>query len=281
MARGLAAGDGGRHPITFHPTGGQSSSTPFHGEPWLAFNMRQNGHVAEFTGRYDQTRADYDRTPITPVLDGEPIYEDHPIGFKQKDFGHSIAIDVRRPLYWNLFSGAFGHTYGHHSVWQMWAPGRAPVNDPLLPWTEAIRQPGAAQMQHARALLESRPFLTRIPDPSLIAADRVATSVPGAGRYAMVATRDSAGSYAMVYTPAGRPFAVNLAALIGSRIAAWWFDPRTGRATAIGTFDKTAERTFTPPTPGEALELGARAQQLVPAPSAPRGFVRGRILPCD
>ena len=158
MARGLRAGDGGAHLIAFHPTGGQGSAAAFHGEAWLAFNMRQNGHVAEYTGRYDQTRVDYDRAPAKPVLDAEPLYEDHPIAFKQKEHGHSIAVDVRRPLYWNLFSGAFGHTYGHHSVWQMWAPGRAPINDPLLPWTEAILQPGAAQMQHARALLESRPY---------------------------------------------------------------------------------------------------------------------------
>ncbi len=38
--------------------------------------MRQNGHVAEFTGRYDNTARDYARTPIKPVIDGEPIYED-------------------------------------------------------------------------------------------------------------------------------------------------------------------------------------------------------------
>ena len=67
--------------------------------------MRQNGHVPEFTGRYDQTRADYDRTPVKPVLDGEPIYEDHPVSFNAKKFGHSIAGDVRRPLYWDLFDG--------------------------------------------------------------------------------------------------------------------------------------------------------------------------------
>ena len=254
MARGLRAGDGGRHLITFHPTGGQSSATPFHGEAWLDFNMRQNGHIAEFTGRYDQTRVDYDRAPIKPVLDGEPIYEDHPIGFKQKEHGHSIAVDVRRPLYWNLFTGAFGHTYGHHSVWQMWAEGRAPVNDPLLPWSEAILQPGAAQMRHARALLESRPFLTRIPDQTVIAADRVATSVPGTGRYALVATRDSAGSYAMVYVPAGRPFTVRMSAITGPKATAWWFNPRTGAATAAGTFETSANRTFTPPDPGEALD---------------------------
>jgi hypothetical protein len=254
LARGLRAGDGGAHLITFHPTGGQGSAAPFHGEPWLDLNMRQNGHVAEFTGRYDQTRVDYDRTPIKPVLDGEPLYEDHPIGFKQKEHGHSLAVDVRRPLYWNLFSGAFGHTYGHHSVWQMWAPGRAAINDPLLPWTEAIDQRGAAQMQHARALLESRPFLTRIPDPDVIVADRVATSVPGAGRYALAATRDSAGSYAMVYAPAGRPFTVRLGKIAGPRATAWWFNPRDGKATPAGTFDTSADHTFTPPDPGEALD---------------------------
>ena len=157
MARGLRKGDGGAHLMTFHPTGGSGSAEAFHDEDWLDFNMRQNGHVAEFTGRYDATRADYDRTPAKPVIDGEPIYEDHPVSFDAAKLGHSIAADVRRPLYWDLFSGACGHTYGHHSVWQMWAPGRKPVNNPLLPWFEAISQPGAGQMQHGRRLLESRP----------------------------------------------------------------------------------------------------------------------------
>lgn len=75
-------------------------------------------------------REDYNRQPVKPVLDGESLYEDHPVSFKAKNFGHSIASDVRRPLYWNLFTGVFGHTYGHHSVWQMWAPPRTPVNNP-------------------------------------------------------------------------------------------------------------------------------------------------------
>ncbi|MCC6235437.1 MAG: glycoside hydrolase family 140 protein [Verrucomicrobiales bacterium] len=254
MARGLRRGDGGTHLMTFHPTGGSSSSTPFHQEPWLDFNMRQNGHVAEFNGRYDLTRQDYDLTPTKPVLDGEPIYEDHPVSFDAKKFGHSIAADVRRPLYWDLFHGAFGHTYGHHSVWQMWAPDRAPVNNPLLPWSEAIRQPGAEQMRHGRALLESRPFLTRIPDPEVVVTDRVPTSVPGTGRYHFAATRDQDGSYAMVYAPAGRAFKVRLSKISGSKVKAWWFDPRTGKATAIGTFPNTGEHEFLPPQPGEHVD---------------------------
>jgi len=254
MAKGLRAGDGGAHLMTLHPPGGNGSSTWFHEDEWLDFNMRQNGHVPEYTGRYDQTRIDYARTPVKPVLDGEPIYEDHPVSFDAKRLGHSIAADVRRPLYWNLFEGAFGHTYGHHSVWQMWAPGRTPINNPLMPWHEAIDQPGAAQMQHGRALLESRPFLTRVPDPSIVVTGPVPTSMPGAGRYQYVATRDSEGSYAMVYAPVGRRFRVRMNAVVGPQVRAWWFNPRTGEANDLGNFSNSGERDFTPPEPGEMLD---------------------------
>ena len=254
MARGLRAGDGGAHLMTFHPLGANSSSTWFHDDQWLDFNMRQNGHVPEFTGRYDQTRVDYDRTPVKPVLDGEPIYEDHPVSFNAKQLGHSISSDVRRPLYWDLFGGAFGHTYGHHSVWQLWTPSRTPVNSPLLVWTDAINQPGARQMQHGRALMESRPFLTRIPDDSVVATDRVPTSVPGMGRYHFSATRDTDGTYAMVYAPVGRAFSVRMSAITGARVTAWWFNPRTGAATRIGEFPNTGERAFTPPDAGEMID---------------------------
>jgi hypothetical protein len=254
LARGLRRGDEGRHLMTFHPTGGRGSAESFHTDDWLDINMRQNGHGVEYTGHYDQTRVDYDRTPTKPVVDGEPIYEDHPISFDAKKFGHSIASDVRRPLYWDLFGGACGHTYGNHAIWQMWTPDREPINNPLLPWTEAIEQPGALQMQYARALLESRPFLTRIPDQSIVVTDRVPTRVPGAGRYAFVATRDEAGTYAMVYVPAGRSFSVRMNAVTASTLKAWWFNPRDGNATEIGTFANTGEHVFVPPAPGEALD---------------------------
>jgi hypothetical protein len=254
MARGLAKGDGGNHLRTFHPPGGNGSSTWFHDEEWLDFNMRQNGHVPEFTGRYHKTFEDYQRTPIKPVLDGEPIYEDHPVSFKANELGHSIAADVRRPLYWNLFSGAFGHTYGHHSVWQMWTPGKAPINNPLMPWDEAIRQPGAGQMQYGRKLIESRPFLTRIPDDSIMASNRVPTSVPGTGRYHFAATRDGAGTYAMVYAPVGRAFKVRMNIIKGARVKGWWFNPRDGKAEEIGTFENSGEREFISPDAGEMLD---------------------------
>ena len=191
---------------------------------------------------------------MKPVLDGEPLYEDHPVSFKAAELGHSIGSDVRRPLYWDLFSGACGHTYGHHSVWQMWTPAREPVNHPLLAWTEALRQPGALAMQHARRLLESRPYFTRIPDDAIVVTERVPSAMPGAGRYHFSATRDEAGSFLMVYAPVGRPFRVRMAKLSGARAVAWWFNPRTGEATRAGEFPTQGEREFTPPDRGEMID---------------------------
>lgn len=254
MASGIRQGDGGAHLITFHPQGGRGSAEYFHEEEWLDFNMRQNGHTPNFTGSYENTLKDYNRTPAKPVMDGEPLYEDHPIEFNAERNGHSVSVDVRRPLYWNLFSGAFGHTYGHHSVWQMWQPGRDPINFPLLPWYEAVDQPGAWQMQFGRRLMESRPFLTRIPDDSVIVPHDVKTSVPGAGRYRFVATRDKNGSYAMVYVPVGRPVTVRMDVISGKKVTAWWYNPRNGNAQKIGNFSNEGTHTFIPPQLGENLD---------------------------
>ncbi len=254
MAEGLRDGDGGNHLITFHPTGGSGSSQYFHNEPWLDFNMRQNGHSTSYTERYYLTLSDYNLQPAKPVIDGEPIYEDHPINFKPDENGHSVATDVRRPLYWDLFSGAFGHTYGHHSVWQMWSPERQPVNRPLMPWYEAIDQSGAGQMVYGRLLMESRPFLNRIPDNSIVVKSNVPSAVPGAGEYAFVSTRDENGTFAMVYVPVGRKFSVRMDVIRGKNVVAWWYNPRNGEATKIGKFSNNGIQTFNTPTPGEIVD---------------------------
>jgi Protein of unknown function (DUF4038)/Putative collagen-binding domain of a collagenase len=254
LAKGLRAGDGGAHLITFHPTGGAGSRQALEGETWADFHMRQNGHNIDFTGRYDQTRADYDRSPVAPVLDAEPVYEGHPVSFNAQKFGHSVAADVRRAFYWDVFGGAFGHTYGHHSVWSMHADGRTPVNFPLMPWFEAIDEPGAAQVCIGRRLIESRPFLSRIPDDSLLAPKPYPTLVPGAGTRRFAATRDQGGSYAMIYVPVGRKFTVRTDRLNAPELRGWWFNPRNAETTALGVFSRTAEREFIPPTPGELLD---------------------------
>jgi hypothetical protein len=45
-----------------------------------------------------------------------------------------------------------------------------------------------------------------------------------------------------------------MSAITGPQVMAWWFNPRDGRATQVGTFANTGEHTFTPPDPGEMLD---------------------------
>lgn len=255
MARGLKNGDDGRHLISYHPGGWNGSANYFHNEDWLDFNMRQNGHEVEYKS-YGMTRDDYNRQPVKPVIDGEAIYEDHPVAFRPDERGHSVAADCRRALYWDLFNGACGHTYGHHSIWQMYEPDkREPINRPLIPWYEAISQPGSSQMQYARKLLLSRPYFTREPaSERVIIPDQIESSVPGCGQYTFVATGDTDHTYAMVYAPVGRRFTVRQDAVNAPKITAWWYNPRNGKATKIGTFNNDADRTFISPTPGEATD---------------------------
>jgi hypothetical protein len=102
--------------------------------------------------------------------------------------------------------------------------------------------------------MESRPVLTRIPDNGIIVEAAVKTAVPGAGRYQFVATRDEEGTYAMVYVPVGRAFSVRMDSIKGRKVKAWWFNPRTGQANAIGEFANTRTREFQPPDYGEMID---------------------------
>ncbi len=268
MARGLRRGDGGAHLMTAHTWGGTGSADWFHGTGILDFNTRQNGHEW-MHARYAQTRTDYDRTPVLPVIDAEPIYEDHPMAFDAGKNGHSVAADVRRAFYWDVFAGACGHAYGHHSIWQFYDEGREPKNAPLMSWREALDQPGAGQMRHGRRLMESRPMLTRVPDEDLLVPTTPPSAVPGSGAYRFAATRDADGRYAMIYVPVGRNFSVRMDKLAGPSVKAWWFDPRTGDAVPAGEFPNEGERAFTPPTPGELLDWVLVLDQASQAYEAP------------
>ena len=243
MAAGLTEGDGGRHLKTFHPMGGQTSSPYFHNEDWLDFNMYQTGHTRN-TACYNLIGADYALTPIKPCMDAEPGYEDHPNGFKVEN-GYLDDYDVRKATYWNLFAGAHGHTYGCHDIWQFLDTDRFPaVTAARTPWQQAISLPGAEQMRHVLRLIGSRPYLSRIPDQSLLLSD------PCEGGDHVQATRAEDGAYAFVYIPTGKPITVDLKLLSGKLVTAHWFDPRKGTADRIGEFSTRDSAEFVSPAQG-------------------------------
>ena len=248
MASGVLDGLGQKTPalMSYHPQPTQlgGSSSWFHNENWLDFNMHQTGHCAN-KGTYRHIRHDYNLQPVKPVIDGEPLYEDHPNCFNAKDLGYSVAGDIRRIMYWNVFAGAAGQSYGCHDVWQMYLPGRSPINGPLRPWKEALDLPMANQVRHLKNLMLSRPYFSRIPDQSMVVKEQ------SEFEDYVIATRDEKGSYAMIYFPTGMETTIDLSALGEGALRSWWFDPRTGASFPGERIEASGHQKFIPPSNGK------------------------------
>jgi hypothetical protein len=245
MAAGLREGDGGSHLVTFHPRGPGQSSRQLQDAPWLDFHMTQSSHAARDHDSGLYAEHDLALTPLRPTLDGEPRYETIPVGFYLKDHDRQQRFDdadVRQAAWWSVLAGACGHTYGDNNIWQMWQPGRAPVINATVPWYEALDHPGARQMGLMRRFLEDHAFQTLVPDQRLVADG------PAAGGAKIRAARASDGSVAIVYSPRGEQFTIDLARFGAARFKESWFDPRYGVTYEIHT------TTAQPPTSGRGQD---------------------------
>jgi hypothetical protein len=237
--------------MSYHPKGGNhSSSERLHDEPWLDFNMIQTTTARDFAN-YRTVERDYGRTPVKPTFDSEVAYEgSHSLGgmTKEPPLPRISPWDVRRAAYWNVFTGGFGHTYGHRSLIRWTRKGERLMFGADVPWAEALDAPGALQMAHLKKLVLSRPFLTRVPDQGLLDSDA------GTGRNHARATRDRDGAYAFVYLPSGAPVRIRLTRLSGVSVRAWWFDPRDGSTRDEGETPRRDVKEFRPPTSGEGQD---------------------------
>ena len=246
MAEGVVKGVGGyaKAFMTSHPQPNEledaGSAKWFHNQKWLDVNMFQTGHCRE-NNLWDRISVAYNLKPTKPVFDGETLYEDIPVCFNDKDLGTSNAYDIRKHAYFDVFAGAFGHTYGCNDVWQMYAPNRTPLLNPHHPWYVAIDLPGASQMKYLRSLIESRPMLDRVPDQTLI------TDALNANDH-IQATRGN--DYIFIYSAQGKKFTVNTNKISGKEITTFWYNPRDGKTSNLGTFPKNAAQEFIPPTSG-------------------------------
>ena len=245
----LRAKDPG-HLITFHPRGRASSSFWFEEQGWLDFNSVQSGHrnYAQDTSKGDPhygednwkyIQADYKRTPVRPVLDAEPSYEQIPYGLHDTLLPRWTDKDVRRYGYWSVFAGACGYTYGDNSVMQFLKPtDKGSAYGAKTPWSQAIHDPGAGQMHWLKALLLSRPYFERVPDETLIAGQ-------GERYDYLAATRGR--RYAFIYTCNGRTMKINMGKIEGELVKASWYNPRDGSQQDIGLLVNKGVHVFDPP----------------------------------
>jgi hypothetical protein len=116
MAEGLRAGDGGRNLATMHTFGPHSTAEFVHDEAWLDFHTCQSGHKRN-SENWRFIDADYARVPTRPCMDAEPGYEDGVDGIVNWEGGFLDDYEARKALYWSLFAGSHGHTYGAWSIW--------------------------------------------------------------------------------------------------------------------------------------------------------------------
>jgi hypothetical protein len=219
--------------ISFHPWGEESSTEMFPNDsPVIDFNLIQGSHKkVSFEDLTTLIVEDYGRRPVKPVIDSEVFYEEHPFNW-DSSVGWKTAVHARGAAYYQVFSGAAGHTYGDGAVHQFWEPGMDAPYEIRDPWYDAINHEGATQIRHLRSLILSRSYFDRVPDQDLVTS--------GTGR----ATRSESGSWAMVYLPEGGSVGLDPSRLAGTPLEVTWFDPRTGESQPGAVPDG---ETFTAP----------------------------------
>jgi hypothetical protein len=249
MARGIQEGTGYNAFITYHTWGGdKSTSQMIHEENWLNMNTMQSGHGGGHdVSVWEWVQRDFKMPSPKPTIDLEPNYEDHPVNPWPKwdpANGYFDDYDVRKQTYRSVFAGACGVTYGHHSVWQFYDSRQVPINYPKMPYQEALDRPGAFHMGHLKNLMESRPFINRVFDNSIIIEGQ------GSGPSLITAFRGGDNSYAMLYMPKGTAVTINTSFIKNTNIMAWWFEPTSGMMRSARSSYRNDTMKFIPPVTG-------------------------------
>lgn len=232
MIKGLRKGSNSKQLITYHVSGNSSVTSYPSIANELDFYMLQSGHGNLATPNYKMISNDYSVLPTKPVIDGEPVYEDIPIAFNTAN-GYSTDYESRRAQYWSVFAGGFGVTYGHNAIWQMNQKEYPEFLAPLTYWTEALNSKGSFQVAHLKNLMLSRPFLTRIPDSTLIKPYNYEADFKLATRDGNLGKNDA--TYIMSYHPVFESWTtLNTSVIASKNIRVWLYDPRNGLAYFLG-----------------------------------------------
>lgn len=242
--------------ISFHPDwphNSGKSSTRLHDEPWLSFNMVQSSH-RRWERNYMMVLEDWHRPPAKPTLDVEGCYENI-----HEDLSPAkpvfTADDCRQRAYPGVFAGGAGVTYGCSEVYQFWQPGRPELPwGSKLDWREALDLPGAWQMRHLKSLMTRYPLTDRFPDQTLIGE-------PGVESSRIQAMQAPGASIVLIYLTSGGSVRVTrprwAAPTDTHRLAAEWFDPRTGQvmpASRASPSDQGTWGTWQAPTSGPGAD---------------------------
>ena len=225
LAAGLHEGDGGYHLVTFKPDPAPYSSSFIHNEDWLDFNSMQTWNGVKLI--YPMVTNDYNLKPVKPVLMAEGAYE------AGSEYGFDVTpLWIRRQAYYSYLAGAH-HTYGHNDSWRV-----------LPTWKKALDAPGARQMGVLKKIfLGRKEWWYLVPDQSIFASGGQT-----GGDVLNLAAHHKNGEWIMVYLGSKSSFSINMNKITaGSKVNAFWIDPKNGDSVPIGSFSNTAVRPFSTP----------------------------------
>lgn len=244
MAKGIKESDTGNHLITFHPTGWKSSVDYVGDRDYIDFHTVQSSHATDGYSSYKLVRRTGEAVE-KPFMDSEPRYEDHPANFDVITKYLWNNDDVRQNLYWNVFEGACGNTYGNHSIWSF----TKETSDYFpIRWQEALLHKGAWESAYAMKLRYSRSYFDFVRDSSLVDTTDVNIAM---AHFASARGED----YAYIYSPLGEAFTAHLQYFKGKGkgLRASWFNPRTGEETIFAIVPADDVR-FAPPSLGKGQD---------------------------
>jgi hypothetical protein len=234
------------------PGGGYSSLDVWSGPPfWLDLNWVYLMPTSIPSG----VASNYSRSPWLPPFLGEDYYE----------LEHSMtAFQVRQEGYWAILSGAtLGRIFGNHAIWTFNSPNAEAAGDPT--WQNQLGSAGSVEQSILGALFRSRGHWKLLPDIN----HTVMTAGYQSGSTLAATARTSDGDTVISYIPTQRRVTINMTKISDPQANAWWFNPRAGTSTRIGTFGTTGPQDFTPPDQndwvlvidGAALNLAAPGTQ--------------------
>lgn len=212
LALGLREGDGGKHLISYHPSGWRSSAEYFHQESWLDFNSVQTWgawyHV------HDAAVSDGLMTPAKPVVIAEGSYEEGP----EYPVGPITPLIVRRQAWWALTGGAF-FTNGHTQNWRMEAG-----------WEKSFEAPGQMQVGLIRQILKDVAWWDMVPDQGII------LSGISSEQTLNTALRAKTGDKALVYLASSCHVLINFEKFQVRKVQATWINPATNERQPAGEY---------------------------------------------
>ncbi|MBL9140211.1 MAG: glycoside hydrolase family 140 protein [Verrucomicrobiales bacterium] len=231
-----------RQLITYHAASSHSSTDVWPAdEPWLDVSMVYT-YFRGFDKAWNKNQpdvpevshAEYAKIPVRPFFLGESTYEG-----EHGDWGS--ALQARKQAWWCVLGGGFGHAYGSPN-WNFPAD-----------WRAVLELPGAESLRHLRVLIPTQPWWRLVPDLHGVVVGE------GGGKPAandqVVAALAVDGSFSWIYTPGKRPLTVDLSKIVGNRVRASWYNPRTGETTRLDDITEKGKRAFHPPGEGDWVLL--------------------------